>query len=91
MLNSHIHVHLNSLSRRVRNRQWARILSRNWDCCIAGWTAGCGEGCMKGRCEELGGTWIAKDYSLNPYTCEMGGKNFPVVNNPENVYNMTNI
>ena len=53
------------------------------DCCIAGWTAGCGEGCMKGRCEELGGTWIAKDYSLNPYTCEMGGKNYAVVNNPK--------
>ena len=41
---------------------------------------------MKGRCEELGGTWIAKDYSLNPYTCEMGGKNYAVVNNPKNVY-----
>ena len=38
---------------------------------------------MKGRCEELGGTWIAKDYSLNPYTCEMGGKNYAVVNNPK--------
>ena len=63
------------------------------DCCIAGWTAGCGEGCMKGRCEELGGTWIAKDYSLNPYTCEMGGKNYAVVNNPKNVYDtfMTHI
>ena len=46
---------------------------------------------MKGRCEELGGAWIAKDYSLNPYTCEMGGKNYAVVNNPRNVYYLINV
>ena len=41
-------------------------------CCNLGWTQDCQQDCAKKRCEDHSGTWIPRDYSKNPYTCEMG-------------------
>ena len=48
---------------------------RSGICCIAHWSSACGEYCAKDRCEARIGTWIAKDYMSNPYTCLIGEGN----------------
>jgi len=40
-------------------------------CCEAGWHRSCGQECRKAKCEEMGGTWIWVDTSVDPYTCEI--------------------
>merc|ERR1719319_1002984 len=42
-------------------------------CCVALWQQGCTAECHQQMCSEAGGAWIAKDYSSNPYTCEISG------------------
>jgi len=40
-------------------------------CCNTGWTRDCNQNCVKKRCEDHLGTWIPRDYSKQPYTCEI--------------------
>lgn len=41
-------------------------------CCGAGWTRECEEACAEQECLKIGGKWIEADYSVRPYTCEVG-------------------
>ena len=41
-------------------------------CCVAKWSLSCGKTCAKTKCLDGGGKWIPKDYTNNPYTCQLG-------------------
>lgn len=52
-----------------------RNVPGNHNTCVANWSSSCGQGCAKKKCDTAKGKWIPKDYSHNPYTCEMSCNN----------------